>query len=100
MVGDITPGVIEFLAHHIRNPDPDLLESMVTIARHVGQFIEPRQSEVNPRRSEHELSDFFENAAIGLHWVEPDGTILRANHARGSRDARLFARGIRRPQQR
>jgi PAS domain S-box-containing protein len=28
-----------------------------------------------------ELSDFFENAAIPLHWVGPDGTILRANKA-------------------
>lgn len=27
------------------------------------------------------LRDFFDNAAIGLHWVGPDGTILRANRA-------------------
>src|ERR1043166_7903998 len=27
------------------------------------------------RRSEQELSDFFENAVVGLHWVGPDGTI-------------------------
>ncbi|MEX0717668.1 MAG: PAS domain S-box protein [Planctomycetaceae bacterium] len=33
------------------------------------------------RRSEEELSDFFENAAVGLHWVGLDGTILRANQA-------------------
>jgi PAS domain S-box-containing protein len=32
-------------------------------------------------RSERELADFFENATIGLHWVGPDGTILRANRA-------------------
>ena len=30
---------------------------------------------------ERELTDFFENAGIGLHWVGPDGTILRANQA-------------------
>jgi PAS domain S-box-containing protein len=28
-----------------------------------------------------ELADFFDNAAIGLHWVAADGTILRANRA-------------------
>ena len=28
-----------------------------------------------------ELNDFFENAAVPLHWVGPDGTILRANRA-------------------
>jgi PAS domain S-box-containing protein len=30
---------------------------------------------------ERELADFFENGAIGLHWVGPDGRILRANRA-------------------
>jgi PAS domain S-box-containing protein len=33
------------------------------------------------RREQQELSDFFENAAVALHWVGPDGTILRANRA-------------------
>jgi PAS domain S-box-containing protein len=32
-------------------------------------------------RSREELADFFENANIGLHWVGPDGVILRANRA-------------------
>jgi PAS domain S-box-containing protein len=31
------------------------------------------------RRSEQELSHFFENAAIPIHWASPDGTILRVN---------------------
>ncbi len=31
------------------------------------------------RRSEQELSDFFENASVGLHWVGPDGMVLRVN---------------------
>jgi PAS domain S-box-containing protein len=30
-------------------------------------------------QSEKDLSDFFENGAVGCHWVGPDGTILRAN---------------------
>jgi len=33
------------------------------------------------RRSEAELADFFDNAAIGLHWVGPDGIVLRVNQA-------------------
>jgi two-component system cell cycle sensor histidine kinase/response regulator CckA len=33
------------------------------------------------RRGEQELSDFFESAAIPIHWVSSDGTILRANQA-------------------
>jgi len=31
--------------------------------------------------SESDLADFFDNAAIPLHWVGADGTILRANRA-------------------
>src|SRR5438128_338121 len=33
------------------------------------------------RRRERELSDFIENASIGLHWVGADGRILWANQA-------------------
>jgi PAS domain S-box-containing protein len=33
------------------------------------------------RRRERELTDFFENATVGLHWVGPDGTILWTNRA-------------------
>ena len=33
------------------------------------------------RRTERELRDFFDNATVGLHWVGPQGTILRVNQA-------------------
>jgi PAS domain S-box-containing protein len=42
---------------------------------------ERRKAEQDLRRSEGELSEFFENASVGLHYVGPDGTILRANRA-------------------
>ncbi|HXE56537.1 MAG TPA: response regulator, partial [Gemmatimonadales bacterium] len=32
-------------------------------------------------RSEQELNDLFEHAPIGIHWVTPEGVILRANRA-------------------
>src|SRR5207245_698563 len=32
-------------------------------------------------RSERTPAEFFENAAMGLHWIGPEGTILRANQA-------------------
>ncbi|HJQ27402.1 MAG TPA: PAS domain S-box protein [Blastocatellia bacterium] len=52
-----------------------------TIASHVAFAIEQKQADEAVRRREQEWSDFFENAPIGLHWVGPDGTILRANRA-------------------
>jgi PAS domain S-box-containing protein len=42
---------------------------------------ERRRVEAELRYSQQELVDFFENAAEGLHWVGPDGTILWANRA-------------------
>ncbi|HEY3040283.1 MAG TPA: PAS domain S-box protein [Pyrinomonadaceae bacterium] len=33
------------------------------------------------QRSEAQLSDFFDNAAIALHWLGPDGVVLRVNQA-------------------
>lgn len=42
---------------------------------------ERKRGEEALRRSEAELTDFFENAAIGLHWVGDDGTVLRVNQA-------------------
>jgi PAS domain S-box-containing protein len=33
------------------------------------------------QRNEAQLTDFFENSAVAMHWVGPDGTILRVNQA-------------------
>ncbi|MEY2408881.1 MAG: two-component system, chemotaxis family, CheB/CheR fusion protein [Verrucomicrobiota bacterium] len=41
--------------------------------------IAARKSADALRRSEGDLRDFLENAAVGLHWVGPDGIILWAN---------------------
>ena len=42
---------------------------------------ERKQAERALQRSEAQLTDFFDNAAIGLHWLAPDGTVLRVNQA-------------------
>lgn len=42
---------------------------------------ERKASEEKLRQSEQELADFFDQATVGLHWVGPDGIILRANQA-------------------
>jgi two-component system cell cycle sensor histidine kinase/response regulator CckA len=50
------------------------------------------------RRSELELSDFFENASVGIHWLSADGTIIRSNRAElqllGFEAAELLGRRI------
>lgn len=42
---------------------------------------ERKKAEEALRRTELELTDFFENATIGLHLVGPDGTVTRVNQA-------------------
>ena len=42
---------------------------------------ERKRSEEALRRSEAELADFFETSAIGLHWVGPNGYVVRVNQA-------------------
>lgn len=42
---------------------------------------ERRRIEDELRISRQDLEDSFENAAVGMHWVGADGTILRANRA-------------------
>jgi len=81
IIGGRTLGVIEFYTHRVREPDPDLLEMMVSAAGNFGQFIERKAAEEELRRSEQELADFFDNATVGLHWVGPDGRIVRVNRA-------------------
>ncbi len=40
-----------------------------------------KRTETALKQSERELTEFFENASEAIHWVGPDGTILRANKA-------------------
>ena len=52
-----------------------------SIGSQIGQFIVRRRAEEAERRSEQQLNEFFENATEAIHWVGPDGKILRANQA-------------------
>jgi PAS domain S-box-containing protein len=42
---------------------------------------ERRAAENRLLRSERELNDFFASASVAMHWVGPDGVILRVNQA-------------------
>lgn len=40
-----------------------------------------KRAEKELMQRERDLADFFDTATVGLHWVGPDGVILRANRA-------------------
>jgi PAS domain S-box-containing protein len=66
---------IEDSAAPIRNLRGEV-EGAVMVFRDVTQR---RRDDKALKRSERLLAEFFENAAVGLHWVGPDGTVLRVN---------------------
>jgi PAS domain S-box-containing protein len=74
-------GVIECFSREVREPDDHFLGMVTDIGGQLGQFIERKRTEEALLQSERELADFFDTASLGLHWVGPDGTILRANQA-------------------
>ena len=42
---------------------------------------ESEQAAHEAAKAQLELSDFFENASVGIHWLSADGTIIRSNRA-------------------
>ena len=74
---DGTERPIDDSASPIRD-DAGQISGCVLVFRDV---TERRRAERDLSRSERELAEFFENANVGLHWVGPDGIILRANQA-------------------
>lgn len=68
---------IDDSAAPIRNADGTI--AGVVLVFH--DITDRRAAEKAIERSRRDLSDFFEQASVGLHWVGPDGTILRANQA-------------------
>jgi PAS domain S-box-containing protein len=67
-------------------PRPDARLRLIAELQQKAQALEAELAErqgleATLRRSQQELADFFENAPTGLHWLAPDGMILRANRA-------------------
>jgi PAS domain-containing protein len=65
-------GEVQFIIHRLED---------VTEAVLLKQRQERAHEEEALRHRSEELTDFIENATVGLHWVGPDGTILCANQA-------------------
>ncbi len=57
----------------------DFSGNIVGISSIARDVTEKKKNEAALQRNEKLLNDFFDNGALGLHWVGPDGTILRAN---------------------
>ncbi|MEP6890360.1 MAG: PAS domain S-box protein, partial [Nitrospirota bacterium] len=63
------------------SPVIDPQKRIIGASKVARDITEQKRMEVALRRSEQDLSDFFDNASTGLHWVGPDGIIMRVNQA-------------------
>jgi PAS domain S-box-containing protein len=68
---------IELSAFAMRNGDGEPV-CYVGIKRDITSR---KQTEAALERNEAQLTDFFENSAVAMHWVGPDGTVIRVNQA-------------------
>jgi PAS domain S-box-containing protein len=70
-------------ANFIPYPTPlrDAQGNLVGAINMLVDITDRKKTEETLLRSERELTEFFENATEAIHWVGPDGTILRANKA-------------------
>ncbi|MEO6079730.1 MAG: PAS domain S-box protein [Steroidobacteraceae bacterium] len=66
---------IEDSAAPIRDRQDDIVGAVMVFR----DVTDRRQADRQLKRSESLLADFFENAAVGLHWVGPDGIVIRVN---------------------
>ena len=65
---------------HTRFTTSDI-DFLQTVADQSAAMLDRSRLLESVREDEANLADFFENATMGLHWVGPDGIILRANIA-------------------
>ena len=73
---DGTERLVDDNAAPIRDEDGQIVGGVLTFR----DVTDRRKAELAREKSERELADFFENASVALHWIGPDGVILRANH--------------------
>jgi PAS domain S-box-containing protein len=61
--------------------EPQTVQLVGVNERLESEIAERQKVEAALHRSEQLLSDFFENAIVGMHWIGADGYILRVNQA-------------------
>ena len=61
------------------SPMYDEARTLVGATSVVTDITDQMQSEL--RRRERDANDFFENGAIGVHWIDADGIVVRVNQA-------------------
>ena len=75
----VKDGRVRWLRYYARPVWDEAHRRVIRIYGAAQDITEQKLIEEELRQKEQDLSDFIENAAMGLHWVGPDGIIVWAN---------------------
>ncbi len=75
----VKDGQVRWLRYYARPVWDDAHRRVIRIYGAAQDITAQKLIEEELRQKEQDLTDFIENAAVGLHWVGPDGTIIWAN---------------------
>jgi two-component system cell cycle sensor histidine kinase/response regulator CckA len=81
LVGNDAVAVLEFLSAKFREPDDELLETMVALGRQVGQFIKRKEAEEALQQSLELYRNLTDSASDGIITIDESSNILLANRA-------------------
>jgi PAS domain S-box-containing protein len=79
--GDDRFGVLEFFTRHVIEPDPELLETMTAVGRHLGHFIRSRRVEADLKAREAQFFTFGSTVADATFVIDEASRIVYVNDA-------------------
>ena len=81
LVGNDAIAILEFFAVSFREPDHELLETMVALGRQIGQFIKRKEAEEALQQSLELYRNLTDSASDAIVTMDESTNILLANHA-------------------
>lgn len=81
LVGNDAVAVLEFLSSRFREPDEELLETMVALGRQIGQFIKRKEAEEALQQSLELYRSLTDSASDAIITIDESSNILLANRA-------------------
>lgn len=81
LVGNDAIAILEFFSATFREPDPELLETMVALGRQIGQFIKRKEAEDALHQSLELYRNLTDSASDAIVTMDEDSNVMLTNHA-------------------
>jgi PAS domain S-box-containing protein len=79
LAGREVVGVVELFRRGTTRREEDVAAFFDVVGAQLGHFLRRRRSEEALRRRESDLARLFEDAPVGIRWIDEEGRILRVN---------------------